>query len=189
MTELENYIHIHFDIDPEDCKKLTGLFTTETVKKGDYFLRSGVYCNKFSFIQEGIFRVYVNLPDTEVTQWISTGGSFITDLYSFVYRNPSRFNIQALTDVRLFTIDYEQYKTMEKHIPKWNEFEKLLIGKCFVMLENRVFDFISKSAEERYVQMFDQNRELFNLVPLHYLASMLGMTPETFSRIRRKMVS
>jgi CRP-like cAMP-binding protein len=74
-------------------------------------------------------------------------------------------------------------------VPKWNEFERLFIGKYFVIMESRVFDLISKPAEERYQQLFDQNRELFNQVPLQYLASMLGMTPETFSRIRKKMVS
>jgi CRP-like cAMP-binding protein len=76
-----------------------------------------------------------------------------------------------------------------KVVPKWNDFEKLFVSKCFVMLENRVFDFISLTAEERYKKLFDTNRELFNQVPLQYLASMLGMTPETFSRIRRKMIS
>jgi CRP-like cAMP-binding protein len=106
-----------------------------------------------------------------------------------MFRNPSRFNIQALTDTRLFSIDHEEYLAMGKLIPKWHEFEKLFMGKCFVMLENRVFDLISLSAEERYHKLFDQNREIFNQVPVQFLASMLGMTPETFSRIRRKMIS
>lgn len=189
MTELESYIHHHFSISLDDCTKVVGLFKTETIEKGGYFLRSGKYCNKLSFIQDGILRVYVNLPDREVTQWIGTGGYFMTDIYAFMYRNPARFNIHALTDTHLFTIDYEGYLTMGKLIPKWNEFEKLFIGKCFVMLENRVFDLISMPAEERYKKLFDQNRELFNQVPLQYLASMLGMAPETFSRIRRKIVS
>ena len=113
----------------------------------------------------------------------------MTDIASFLFRNPSRFNIHALTDTRLYTIEHEQYIGMGKLMPKWNEFEKLFIAKCFVMIENRVFDLISKPAEERYQQLFDQNRELFNQVPLQYLASMLGMTPETFSRIRKKMIS
>lgn len=189
MTELENYIHHHFAISLNDCQKVSGLFKTETLEKGDYFLNSEKYCNKLSFIHEGILRVYVNLPDKEVTQWIGTARYFLTDLHSFLYRNPSRFNIQALTDTRLFTIDYEGYLAMGKLIPKWHEFEKLLMGKCFVMLENRVFDLISMTAEERYQKLFEQNRELFNQVPLQYLASMLGMTPEMFSRIRRKMIS
>ena len=104
-------------------------------------------------------------------QWIGTAGYFLTDLHSFMYRNPSRFNIQALTDTCLFTIDYERYLAMEKLIPKWHEFEKLFMGKCFVMLENRVFGLISMPAEERYQKLFDQNLELFNQVPLQYLAS------------------
>jgi CRP-like cAMP-binding protein len=189
MTELESYIHHHFSITLDDCQKVSGLFKVETIDKGSYFLRAGKYCNKLSFIQEGILRVYVNLPDKEVTQWIGTAGYFMTDLHAFMYRNPSRFNIQALTDTRLFSIDYEEYLAMGKLVPKWHEVEKLFMGKCFVMLENRVFDLISMSAEERYQKLFDQNAELFNQVPLQYLASMLGMTPETFSRIRKRMIS
>lgn len=189
MNELENHIHHFFSIGLDDCEKISGLFKTELLKKGNYFLKSGKYCNKLSFIQEGILRIYVSMPDKEVTQWISTGGFFITDISSFIFRNPSRFNILALADTKLFTIDYEQYLTMGKLVPKWNEFEKLFIGNYFVMMENRVFDLISMSAEDRYKQLFDQNSELFNQVPLQYLASMLGVTPETFSRIRRKMIS
>jgi CRP-like cAMP-binding protein len=189
MTELEQYIHQHFAMSADDCKKVASLFRTETVTKGDYFLRSGMYCNKLSFIQDGLLRVYITLPDKEVTQWIGTGGYFMTDLYSFFYRHPARFNMQALTDVRLFTIDYEDYLTLGKLVQKWAEFEKLFMGKCFIMLENRVFDFIALSAEARYQKLFEHNRELFNQVPLQYLASMLGMTPETLSRIRRKTLS
>lgn len=189
MNELESYIHHHFGISPADCQVVSGLFKTETLAKGDYFLRSGKYCQKLSFIQSGILRVYVTLPGKEVTQWIGTAGFFVTDVQGFMFRNTSRFNMQALTDMSLFTIDYEGYLAMGKLVPQWHEFEKLFMGKCFVMLENRVFDFISLTAEERYQKLFDLNRELFNQVPLQYLASMLGMTPETFSRIRKKTPS
>jgi CRP-like cAMP-binding protein len=189
MTELENYIHHYFSISPEDCAKVAALFKAEHLEKGQYFLKTGKYCDKMSFIQQGILRFYVNLPDKEVTQWIATGGYFITDISSFLFRNPARFNIQALTDTQLFTIDYNDYQSLGKLVPKWNEFEKMFISKCFITLENRVFDLISKPAEERYRQLFEQNRELFNQVPLQYLASMLGMTPETFSRLRRNMIS
>lgn len=189
MNELEIHIHQHFDISLDDCQKISKLFKMETIEKGGYFSKEEKSCNKLSFIDEGILRVYTTLPDREITQWIATPGYFLTDLQSFIYRNPCRFTIQALTDTRLYTIDYEDYLTIGKLVPKWNDFEKMFISKCFIMLENRVFDFISLTAEERYKKLFDTNRELFNLVPLQYLASMLGMTPETFSRIRRKMIS
>lgn len=189
MTELEHYIHQHFAMSAEDCKKVSSLFYTETLKKGDYYLRPGVHCNKLSFIRDGLLRVFVSLTDAEVTQWIASGGYFITDLNSFFYGQPSRFSMQALTNVQLYTIDIDQYALLGKLVPRWNEFEKLFIGKCFVTLENRVFDLIALSAEARYQKLFDHNRELFTQVPLQYLASMLGMTPETLSRIRRKTLS
>ena len=186
MNELENYIHHYFSISVDDCKVIASLFKAEELAKGDFYLKINKYCNKMSFISEGLLRVYVNLPDKEVTQWIGTSGYFVTDLSGFLFRQPSRWNIQALTSVKLHTISYDDYINIGKLIPKWHELEKLFIGKCFVMLENRVFDLLSLSAEERYQRLFEQNKELLNQVSLQYIASMLGMTPETFSRVRRK---
>lgn len=189
MTDFETYLHLHFSINVDDVKKIAASFKPETIKKGDYFLRSGAYCNKLSFIEEGLLRIYVDMQDREVTQWVSTPGAFVTEFSAFFYREASPRDIQALTDTRLLTISHEQYLALGKVLPAWNEFEKLFIGKCFVFMETRVFDLISLSAEERYKRLFEQNRELLNQVPLQYIASMLGMTPETFSRIRKKQSS
>lgn len=73
-------------------------------------------------------------------------------------------------------------------VPSWHELEKLFIAKCFTILENRIFSHLSMTAEERYNNFSEHNKELFNQVPLQYIASMLGMTPETFSRIRKKQL-
>ena len=107
MTGFENYIHHYFNISPDDCKIVSGSFRVENIKKGDYFLRSGEHCTRLSFIEDGILRIFVKLPDTEVTQWVSTRESFVTDFDAFFYRNPSFRDIQALTDTRLLTIDHE----------------------------------------------------------------------------------
>lgn len=189
MTELQKHIHQQLSISPTDCQKVSELFKTESLQKGDFFLQSGKYCNKLTFIQEGLLRISTNMEDKEVTQWIATKGYFLADVHSFLYRYPSRFTMQALTDTALYSIDYEDYLLLGKLVPKWNEFEKMFIGNCFVMLENRVLDLISLSSEKRYEKLLSQQPELFEQVPLQYLASMLGMTPETFSRIRKKLAS
>lgn len=185
MNPFEKYLFQYFNIDAEQSSQILSYFKQEIIKKGDYFVESGSLCNRLSFIQEGMLRVYANLPDREITQWISTNG-FITDVHSFFYRQPTLKEYQALTDLHLLTINYEDYLDLKTSLPIWTVFERELIGKCFLFMETRVFDLISMSAEERYKSLFDQNRELFNQVPLQYIASMLGMTPETFSRIRRK---
>jgi len=94
--------------------------------------------------------------------------------------------MQALTDCELYAIGKDSYFALHDQIPLWTEIEKRFILKCFTIIENRVFSHLALSAEERYEIFFQQNKELFNQVPLQYIASMLGMTPETLSRIRNK---
>ncbi|WP_317898451.1 Crp/Fnr family transcriptional regulator [Aurantibacillus circumpalustris] len=189
MSELEIYISSYFGVEQKDLQTLSSLFKTEQIKKGDYFLKTGKSCDKLSFIKSGYLRIYVDKEKKEITQWISSQGYFVTDLSSLVFDSPARWNIQALSDVELYTIEKHNYKKIGTLISKWHELEKLFIAKCFSMLEDRIFSHLSMTAEERYLFFYEKNKELFNQVPLQYLASMLGMTPETISRIRKKTLS
>ena len=186
MTELEQYIHSYFSEAEDDISQIAALFKPALLKKGGFYLKSGYSCDKLSFIRSGFLRIYVSLEDKEVTQWIGSQGSFITDLDSLTFETPARWNIQALTDTELYTIRKEDYKRIAERVIKWPEIEKHFIVKCFTIMENRIFAHLSMPAEERYAVFFKQNTELFNQVPLQYIASMLGMTPETLSRIRKK---
>ncbi len=71
-------------------------------------------------------------------------------------------------------------------VAKWKDVEQLFLVRCFTILEDRIFTHLSMGAEQRYLQFYENNKALFNQVPLQYIASLLGMTPETLSRIRRK---
>lgn len=189
MTELQKYITSYFGVAHQNLDTITNLFKESALKKGEYFIKSGQYCEKLSFVRSGFIRIYATANDKEVTQWISTKGYFLIDLYSFNFKQRARWNIQALTDCELYTIDKENYAQLNDIVPNWVEMEKQFIAGCFVQLEDRVFSHLSLSAEERYDQLFENSKELFNNVPLQYLASMLGMSPETFSRIRNKKKS
>lgn len=189
MTELEQNIQNYFGIiSPESLQIISTLFEFETIKKGDFYLKTGKNCDKLSFIESGMLRIYVTTLDKEVTQWISTKGYFVTDLASLLFETPSRWTIQALADTNVYTINKHNYKKIGELVPQWHQLEKLFVAKCFTMLEDRIFSHLSMTAEERYQLFFEQNKELFNQVPLQYIASMLGMTPETFSRIRKKQL-
>jgi len=189
MTELEHYIHTYFGVNKDEVSKISRFFKPIELKKGEYFLKTGRLSDRLGFVQSGIIREYVVLDDKEITKWISAKGYFAVDLASFVFQSPARWNIQALTDSELYVIEQKDYKKIGEAIPRWAELEKLFITKCFTALEERVLQHLSMSAEDRYQQLFNYNKELFNQVPLQYLASMLGMTPETLSRIRKKQGS
>lgn len=188
MTELEKYIQTYFGVSNDELKKISAFFKPMTLKKGDYFLKTGWYSDRLGFVQSGMIREFVFIDDREVTKWISTQGFFTVDLSSFIFQLPARWNIQALTSCELFAINSSDYQKIGQAIPRWNELEKLFIVKCFAVLEDRIVQHLSMSAEERYHQLYNFNKALFNQVPLQYLASMLGMRPETLSRLRKKTV-
>lgn len=190
MTELEEYIRSHFElIQSEDLNKVSSLFEPLLLKKGGYFLHEGKRCDKFCFIKTGYLRVFTISNEKEVTQWIATKGHLGTDFQAFFFDLPSRWTIQALEDTEFFIITKDNYNKISNIVPKWSEFERSFLIKCLTMMENRIFRHLSMPAEERYIAFFEHNKELFNEAPLQYIASMLGMTPETLSRIRQKQLS
>ncbi|WP_299679712.1 Crp/Fnr family transcriptional regulator [uncultured Tenacibaculum sp.] len=189
MLSLQQQLRSYFGITSDEFKAIEHLFLRHQLNKDSYFVKKKQYCKKLSFVEHGYIRVFANVKDKEVTQWITTSSYFITDLHSFFFDQRSRWNMQALTDCTLYTISKEDYKQLSNKIPNWYNVEKNFISSCFSTLEDRVFDHLSLNTEERYLKFFNQNKILFNEVPLQYLASMLGMTPETLSRIRKKINS
>jgi CRP-like cAMP-binding protein len=189
---LENLIELlrhNYSISIDEATVLSDYFKLESLAKGEFYLKEGAACYKLSFICSGIMRLYRVNDNREVTQWISTEGYFVTDLASLSYGMPARWNIQALTDCEYYTISKDVYEGLKEVLPSWPEIEKRFLTKCFIILEERVHKQISLSAEERYDDLMQFDPSLFNEVPLQFLASMLGMSPETLSRIRAKKSS
>ena len=189
MKEIEKYIVTYFGIGGKDLSPVSKLFKQETLSKNDYYLKKNKYCSKLSFVTKGFIRVFSINPNgtKEVTQWLSNEGMFLTELASFHFGTPSRWHFQALTDCELYSISKEDYSKMNSLVKNWDELEKMFLAKCFVSLENRVFEQLSMTAEQRISSMIKTNPEIFLHVPHQYIASMLGMTPETLSRVRKKL--
>lgn len=189
MKEFHTLIQEHFgQLTDTELVKVQSYFQEEKLRKNDFFTKSDKVCDKLSVVKSGILRVYALSDGKEITQWISTENFLITEVLGFFFDQPNRWNIQAVTDTELLTITRENYLKLCNEFPKWNEIEKRFIVKCFAMMEDRIFSHLSMTAEERYCLYFEQNSTLFNQVPLQYLASVLGMTPETFSRIRKRRI-
>ncbi|MEJ5055585.1 Crp/Fnr family transcriptional regulator [Sphingobacterium sp. MYb382] len=189
MAAIKEVLRQHFgELSDAELAIILPFFKDEKLRKHDFFSKQGSICNRLSIIKTGIFRVYAPAEDREITQWIATADSFITDAMGFFFDQPNRWNIQAFTDVELLSLHKEDYEKISEVFPRWPAIEKQFIIKCFAMMESRVFSHLSMNAEERYEAYFEHNKELFNQVPLHYIASVLGMSPETFSRIRKRQI-
>jgi hypothetical protein len=123
MTELEFYFQNYFGIATEELSRISSFFKPVSVKKGEYFLKTGRHCDRLGFVQSGIMREFVFVNDKEVTKWISTKGYFTVDLSGFVFQQPARWNIQALADSELYIIDQADYQRIGEVVPRWQELE------------------------------------------------------------------
>jgi CRP-like cAMP-binding protein len=186
MNPVEKYLVEYFPVSKELLAEVVPKFKREELLKGAYYIKMGRPAQKLGFIESGLVRIYAASEEKEVTQWISTPGYFITELSSFIFQKPSRLHLQAIEDCVIYSITKEDHRELCKSSAEWNEVDKKFIAKCFVTLEDRIFSHLYMTAEERFKQLMDFQPELFNKVPLQYLASMLGMTPETLSRMRKK---
>ncbi|XOV66505.1 MAG: Crp/Fnr family transcriptional regulator [Fluviicola sp.] len=189
MQDLTNYIQSYFDTKSDVAELLTDQFETQQLDRNAFQTTIGNRHGDLSFVKSGYLRVYRSTEKKEVTQWISSPNEFTTDLGPLMFDQPARWNIQAITDCELYTLSYSNYRKIQEELTEWPQIEKLFIAKCFMAIEDRIFSFISMTAEERYHFLLKFKPDLFLQVPHQYLASMLGMTPETFSRVRKKIIS
>lgn len=175
-----------FEIPTAQLTKVETKFRPQKLNKGEYWFHEGDHVHKIAFQVSGFLRVFANTNRNDVTQWVSMPNYFVTDIASFFNGMPARWTVQALTDVELMVIQAHEFEKLAHEIPGWPVLERKFLVKCFAMMENRIFSMLHHTAEERYQLLFSQFPELFNQVPLQYLASMMGMSPETLSRLRSK---
>ena len=161
-------------------------FKYQEFSKDSLILNVDEICNHLYFVVEGIVRQYYCLEDKEITSRFAFEGDFIYSPYSFILRKPSKEMISCISDCKFFVTTYEGLQYLYDNDPDWNRIGRLLIEHYFIELEERAFLMKAQTASERYDDLMQRYPDLVERVKLGHLASYLGITQETLSRIRAR---
>ena len=171
------------------AREIAEYFAEKEIAKGDLFLKEGQISNEYMVLQTGFMRAYSFDPDgNEVTTAFHNNTYPVFEVASFFNRIPSKENIQALTGCNGWTITYEQLNMLFHSIPEFRDFGRSILVKGFASLKIRMLSMITKTAEDRYASLLQSNPEIFQYAPLKQIASYLGITDTSLSRIRKEMM-
>ncbi len=188
FTEIRKYVSQFVTLNEEEWNAVLPLIKVRNLKKNDYFVREGEVAKYISFTQEGYLRVFYNHDGNEITRDISPLHSFVTALPSFISHEPSFEIIQTITDCKLFVIYRDDLENLYNHYINWQKVGRRVMEEMFVETQNRIYSFITKSAEMRYKEMMNKFPDIFLHVPLQFIASYLGITSQSLSRLRKDIL-
>lgn len=164
-------------------------FTRKNISKNQLQLTAGKICDEYLFLEKGYMRAFAHDTEgNEVTTNFYTQGQLIFEVSSFFNRTRSQENIQALTDCAGWGINYEQLNNLFHTLPEFRDFGRSVLVKGFAALKIRTLAMITETAEQRYEQLLATNPEIFQHAPLKNIASYLGVTDTSLSRIRKELV-
>ena len=186
MDKLRNYIKSQINIDDADLEVILSNFKELKIAKDKFALKQGQMATNYFFVKSGGLRVYFDHNDRQITSWIALENEFFTDLSSLKNQLPSKFNIQAIEETVLLTIKLDKMEQLYKQFPLWQQFGRQIWEANFLKLVEGIIGFQTLTAEERYLSAM-QESELLQRVPLKHLASFLGVTPTSLSRLRKKI--
>lgn len=162
-----------------------GKLQIKTFKKGEYLIREGQIEQAIYFINKGSTRNYFLKDGKEFTVDFQFQGDFVTAYYSFITREPSSIFIEWLEDAEVVGISHQSLIQFYKEYHSGEKIGRLMAEFQYVKRLRKEMDFLSYTAEERYVQLMEKNPQLIQQISVKHLSSYLGIQPESLSRIRK----
>ncbi len=157
--------------------------------KGKLLLKAGDICQHIYFIKKGVVRGFVKESDKDITTWITADNELVTSIYSLDSDEPSQENMQAIEDCEMLALTYADLQNLYVQFPEFNIITRKLLQRYYQDAEGRAYIARLTNAENKYQEFLTRYGHLSNRVPLKYIASFLGITLETLSRVRKRLSS
>ncbi|MDP4256342.1 MAG: Crp/Fnr family transcriptional regulator, partial [Bacteroidota bacterium] len=169
---------------------IRSLTAENKIARGDLILREGEICRNIHFVIRGLLRLYrIDVKGNEHILRFAKENHWISDRGSYLSGAPSAANIEAIEESIILSWKKADFDLLLKELPAFRELMRSLSARIHIANLERLYSSISNSAEEKYILFIEKDRDICNRVPLYMVASYLGVTRETLSRIRRVSIN
>lgn len=186
-SELKHFLMQYAPLSADDLVMLIPKFKSKLIKKNEFLLKEGDVCKDLVFVEKGCLRLYYIHDDMEVSVWFALNNNSAIEIHSFISQTPSNYFLQAIEDTSILYLPkteidklYISYPVMQELMRRYWEDVILNLLQRFTALEK-------DSAEKRYLDLLNKP-ELLQTIPQKYLASFIGVTPTSLSRIKKNLV-
>ncbi len=172
----------------EDIEKFISYLTPITLRKKDFFVKQGEHCRYLAFVNSGCLRAFhTNSKGDEFTIYFAFLNWWTGDKTSFYSDTPSRFSVQALEETEVFRADKIKWEEALDKIPAFEKWYRVKTRKSYEATQQKIIDTQNETAEEKYLKLVKNAPEIVQRIPQHYIASYLGIKPQSLSRIRKNI--
>ena len=163
------------------------IMSKSSLLKNHVLHKEGTVCNHLYLVERGVARTYYFKDGKDITAHFAVENGAITAIDSFIQRKKSRYNIELLEDSEIVSISHKDIEQLLKSKPKYEKIFRLFLEQIYIDLAERIEDLQFHNARERYEKLVNNSPDLLQRVSLKHIASYLGITQETLSRIRGKV--
>ena len=187
-SQLLKSIHQKVELTPAEQESIKRYFIPKKIRKRQFLLNAGDVCQYIAFVEKGMLRSFsVDDSGHEHVMQFAVEGWWISDMNSFLSGDEAVYNIEALEDSELLLLNKPEMENMNRQLPKMEHYFRILMQNNIVALQRRIIASMSFSAEQKYVKLMDVCPDIIARAPQQHIASYLGITPETLSRIRKQV--
>ncbi len=186
--DIQFYLGIFKGLSLGDLYELFNMAQVKRIPAGGIYIEQGATSKKLGFIRKGLIRAYrIKDNGDDVTLMLRWENQFIASHDTVILSQPSRFTYQALEDTTLMEMDYGRMENILDSNPKLSSYRNVILLRMLSEALERMESFVLLTPEERYLQLLTEKPNIFNRVPNKHLATLLGITPVSLSRIRKRI--
>lgn len=187
MEELRYFLKQVVSFDDKELDETLTCFKEVEIKKDQFYMQQDEICKKAAFIKRGLFKLFYNIDGVERVMLFFQENQFVTDYYSYLTQTPSKRPIQAVEDSVVYNIAYNDFQKLFETSKKWERLGRLLAERAYIYSVQRANRIIHDDPDTRFMTLLKEYPTLIQRLPQYVIASYLNMTPETYSRVKKRI--